>query len=172
MNESKSTIYHRLQKSGQWDEASLFRDEVRKRLKSKGLKKADANEQAWEEMAAEYPAPGSAVPVGNSDSAVDDGYDWEIIGQSQDILSDLAWAEANRHRDSLDEAVAPNRVASELWKFARVDPEEFGSAALCLRQEATRDGDELLRILEAKPDLVLTTLQGAGWTVEQPTECL
>ena len=57
MKESKIDLTHRLQKDGSWAEASAFKDDVKNRLRGKGLKRAEAGEKAWEAMALRYPPP-------------------------------------------------------------------------------------------------------------------
>ena len=53
--ESKIEATHRLQADGRWDEASRYRDQQRKHFKAQGLKRAEANDKAWEAMIEEYP---------------------------------------------------------------------------------------------------------------------
>ena len=62
MNESKIELTERLRREGRWSEASQFKDEVLKKLRSDGMTRADAAEQAWERMAAQYP-PLANIPV-------------------------------------------------------------------------------------------------------------
>ena len=62
MTESKIVLTERLRKQGVWDEASKFRDSVRKRLQSEGQSRREANERAWEAMAKEYP-PAPVTPL-------------------------------------------------------------------------------------------------------------
>ena len=53
--ESKIELTHRLEREGRWEEASLFRDQVRQRLKREGKTRQEANEGAWQAMAERYP---------------------------------------------------------------------------------------------------------------------
>jgi len=55
VEESKIAATHRIQADGRWEEASLFRDERRKKYKTQGLKRAEANEKAWQAMIDEFP---------------------------------------------------------------------------------------------------------------------
>ena len=68
MKESRIEATDRLRKEGQWSEASLFCDEERRRLRSEGMTKAEANDQAWEAMVAKFP------PLASRDTA-DEGHD-------------------------------------------------------------------------------------------------
>ena len=54
MLESKIHATERLRREGRWAEASAYRDDVRKRLRSEGKAKSEANELAWEEMISKY----------------------------------------------------------------------------------------------------------------------
>lgn len=55
MNESKIELTERLRREGRWPEASRFKDEALRKLRSDGMTKADAAEEAWRRMAAQYP---------------------------------------------------------------------------------------------------------------------
>lgn len=44
--ESKIEAAHRLQRNGRWNQASLFRERERNRLRSEGWNRADAREEA------------------------------------------------------------------------------------------------------------------------------
>ena len=57
MSESKIDATHRLHKSGQWYEASIFRDAERKRFREQGMTRAEAGDAAWASMIQEYPSP-------------------------------------------------------------------------------------------------------------------
>lgn len=57
VTESKIDATHRLQKSGQWHEASIFRDAERKRFREQGMTRAEAGDAAWASMIQEYPSP-------------------------------------------------------------------------------------------------------------------
>ena len=55
MNESKIELTERLRREGRWAEASLFKDRKVKELRSQGVKRPQAADQAWEAMATEFP---------------------------------------------------------------------------------------------------------------------
>lgn len=55
MDASKISLTERLRAEGRWAEASRFKDEAVKRLRASGMKRSEAREQAWEEMAEAYP---------------------------------------------------------------------------------------------------------------------
>jgi len=56
MNESKIELTERLRREGRWSEASLFKDAELRKLRSGGMTKANAGEEAWRRMAAKFPA--------------------------------------------------------------------------------------------------------------------
>ena len=55
MNETKIELTHRLQRDGRWEEASTFREKLRRELREAGKARAVANDVAWARMADEFP---------------------------------------------------------------------------------------------------------------------
>jgi len=55
MNESKIVATKRLQSEGLWNEACLYREEMRERLRGEGMTRKEANKRAWEKMLEAYP---------------------------------------------------------------------------------------------------------------------
>ena len=49
MQESKIVATKRLQSEGLWNEASLYREEVREHLRGEGMTRKEANQGAWDE---------------------------------------------------------------------------------------------------------------------------
>lgn len=62
MSESKIELTERLRREGRWSEASKFKDTVIKECRARGVKKAEAAEHAWEEMARAFPPLPAAQP--------------------------------------------------------------------------------------------------------------
>lgn len=54
--------YHRLKKAGQWSEASLFRDLLRRTMRAQGIRRRVARESSWRLMLERYPAATGGVP--------------------------------------------------------------------------------------------------------------
>ena len=75
MSESKIELTERLRREGRWAEASKFKDETVKKLREGGMKRSDANEKAWEEMAQAFPPlpPSADPPVGEQAAEPSDG---------------------------------------------------------------------------------------------------
>ena len=57
MRESKITASERLRRNGDWETASLCRDDQRKRLRSEGMRRREANDESWRLMLEEFPPP-------------------------------------------------------------------------------------------------------------------
>ena len=55
MSESKIVATERLRREGRWDEASVYRDRVRKELRAQGKPREEAAEAAWQAMREKYP---------------------------------------------------------------------------------------------------------------------
>ncbi len=55
MQESKIVATERLRREGRWEEASAYRDQVRKELRAQGKPREEAAEAAWEAMLEKYP---------------------------------------------------------------------------------------------------------------------
>jgi hypothetical protein len=63
MDESKSKLFDRLRREGQWAEASRVKDGKVKELRASGMTRAEASEWAWEAMAQEFPPPPAARQI-------------------------------------------------------------------------------------------------------------
>lgn len=126
--ESKIEATHRLRQEGRWEAASLYRDEVRKRHRSDGMKRSEANEAAWESMLNEYPPivdePVEDVAV-NDDAAAMAELAARSKGQEVDVNRDVKWAYdemVDMHATPLD---APSIGAWNMLRWARNDPNRF-----------------------------------------------
>ena len=53
--ESKIELNDRLRAAGQWSEASVWKSAKIKELRTGGMKRAEATEEAWRLLAVEYP---------------------------------------------------------------------------------------------------------------------
>jgi len=96
MEESKIVTTERLRREGRWEEASAYRDQVRKELRSQGKPRKEAAERAWDTMMAKFPplAPPepASEPAADSQDTQEDGYDL------LEALCDTAWAEVEHWR--------------------------------------------------------------------------
>lgn len=111
MNESKIGLTERLRREGRWAEASRFKDEIVRKLRAEGMKRAEASEKAWQEMAETYPALAPVEPTPES-----------------------AAAESQRPIDTVDEATlwicnaAQDEVERWQQKYGVVLPEDARAA--------------------------------------------
>jgi hypothetical protein len=55
ITESKIELTERLRREGRWSEASRWKDQTIKELRAGGMKRAEASEEGWRRMAAEFP---------------------------------------------------------------------------------------------------------------------
>ena len=147
--ESKVVATHRLRREGRWEDASEYRDEVRKQLQSEGKKRQEANEGAWEAMLEKYP------PV--DDEAVEDVTDdncAEIAelaarskGQEFDVIGDARWVYEQLSNGDVTPLDAPSLGAWGLLEWARTSSSNqkqfyttFG-AKLLVEQEEAKAGE-------------------------------
>ncbi|HBO43602.1 MAG TPA: hypothetical protein DD670_06670 [Planctomycetaceae bacterium] len=99
--ESKSTLMHRLRREGRWDAASRFRDVVRRELRAKGLKRAEAREKSWEAMAEQFPPLPESAEQAN-----------EVVDEPR---IDEAILEKFRH------AGPPNLISDVFWVYEHLE---------------------------------------------------
>jgi hypothetical protein len=104
--ETKIEITRRLQLAGQWEAASAFKEECRRRLRAEKIPRGEANERAWDEMRRRYPPLGSQheQPATLADVASVDADDEpaqtpleslrsKLTGPiTLDVAAELAWA--------------------------------------------------------------------------------
>ena len=168
--ESKIAATHRLQRNGRWDQASLFRERERNRLRSEGWKRADAREEAWRLMIERF-------QPGDSD-AFNSALVFEFCppllksADGQQELS-IAWLAMWK---LLAELVAHDAVLRQLIFGTDLDPVTVRS--LTTMPESRRDTDEYEPAWEAldtepspEPETVLElvepVLRGAQETVDR-----
>ena len=121
VQESKIVATERLRRDGRWEEASMYRDEVRQQLRGKGRTKKDANEEAWQAMSEKYPPlpkeeqPGSYQYGGMEllDISPDD-YDCE-----SDLVRDTLWVYEHLQTSNATAEQAPSLGAWSLLLWAR-----------------------------------------------------
>jgi hypothetical protein len=139
VNESKIELTERLRREGRWEEASRFKDETFKKLRSEGMTKADAKEESWRRMAAKYPpldsidesvteAPNATIgeplpaqePRGTEhDIDIDALLDRIGDGRSSDLVRDTLWVYENLANRRIKASDAPSCGAWALLEWAR-----------------------------------------------------
>jgi hypothetical protein len=139
MTESKIELTERLRHEGRWSEASQFKDEALRKLRSDGMTKADAADEAWRRMAAQYPPLahiGEPVPEGPKTATADPSptqwprdteHDIDIdalldrLGDRRpsDLIRDTLWAYENLANRRIKANDAPSCGAWALLEWAR-----------------------------------------------------
>jgi hypothetical protein len=83
MTESKIETTVRLQRDGRWPEASKWKDAKIKELRTQGMSRAEAQEEAWRLLAIEYPhLPSAAEPEHSDDVGDVEGKAAMLLGSS------------------------------------------------------------------------------------------
>ena len=139
MTESKIELTERLRREGRWGEASRFKDEALRKLRSDGMTKADAAEEAWRRMAAQYPplasigesapeAPDATIggpwpaqqpPGTEHDIDIDTLLDRIGDGRPSDLIRDTLWTYENLANRRIKASDAPSCGAWALLEWAR-----------------------------------------------------
>ena len=129
VGESRIAATHRLQREGRWDEASRYRDEVRRELRSEGKKRADANDGAWAAMLEEFP-PLTTGTVAGKPAEPEDDLDLEPLlaklnGKAPDLPEDVLWVYTNLANKRAIPNDAPGPGAWALLSWARSNKDHF-----------------------------------------------
>jgi hypothetical protein len=83
MAESKIVATDRLRKEGRWEEASVWRDEKSKQLRTDGQARAESNESSWDAMLKQF------TPLPPSDHAPAAGTSWQDFTTSSRFVASL-----------------------------------------------------------------------------------
>ena len=87
MTESKIELHDRLRRQGKRREAASWKDAKIKELRSQGLKRAEAGDEAWRLMAEKYPPP---PPVPEPDDEDDEEWDDDEL-DDEETDADEEW---------------------------------------------------------------------------------
>lgn len=123
MNETKIDLTHRLQRDGRWEEASAFREKMRRELREAGKVRAVANDEAWARMADEFPPlSGNRQRRDVEDDLLAEGECGDLpenlpVG-SATFKEDLLWA-YNNITSAVAETTAPSGSAWYLREWGR-----------------------------------------------------
>lgn len=108
MNESKIVLTERLRSEGRWDEASKFKDEALKELRSKGMKRDEASEAAWEAMEQAYSPIAAVAATADMQAEVathtrihglsEIPAGWPTLPSNASLQAEVSWVQANRLR--------------------------------------------------------------------------
>lgn len=181
--EGKLAFCHRVQRAGLWGDVTARLDDVRRELRRQGVRRAEARDQAWEVVMAEYPPP---APAGGSQASTPPppefpGHDdpdiaaelQELVARTEqqeaplNVRADVEWV-FNHLGAPVRPLDAPNSGAWGLLQTARQDPDWFLARILRLalpRRRAPLGGEELGRPKVYKEDLEL--IEDIRWMLAQ-----
>ncbi len=108
MNESKIELTERLRREGNWSAASKFKDDALRDFRSKGMKRDEASEAAWDAMEQAFPPIANvAATAGMREEVVTDTRiqglseipsDWPPLADNASLQAEIGWCQANRLR--------------------------------------------------------------------------
>lgn len=96
--ESRVTMLNRLKAEGRWEEASLFKDRVISELRMEGMRKIEAGETAWREVARMFPPLLEEEGDGEGTSDATFGLlprGWPVLPETAAWVEELEWAYQN-----------------------------------------------------------------------------
>ena len=122
MTESKIEITERLRREGRWSEASLFKDTELRKLRSGGVTKADAGDEAWRRMAEKFPPMDNS---GDTNGGLFDELPDAAAGEPSPPPSPKG-ADTDIDVDALLERIGDNRqpadlVRDTLWTYENLE---------------------------------------------------
>ena len=170
--ESKIQATHRLQKNGRWNQASLYRERERNRLRDAGWKRADAREEAWRLMIERF-QPGDHDAF--SSGCTLEFFPPILVGTAEQPVLSIAWlamwkllAELVAHDavlrtlvlgDELDVATVLSLAKTPEGR-ERLSADDYEPAWDALDSEPSPEPETVL-------ELVKPVLQRAGETVDR-----
>ena len=108
MNESKIAMTERLRREGRWDEATIFKDDALRDFRSKGMRRDEASEAAWEAMEQAYPPIAAVAATADIQAEVathtrihglsEIPADWSTLPANATLQAEVSWVQANRLR--------------------------------------------------------------------------
>ena len=129
MTESKIDLTDRLRREKRWEEAAQYKDSTAKELRDGGMKRGEANQEAWESMAEKYPplaAPQEEEPGQDQDLEFEDEQVAGLPpGSLEDFFTDADWVYGNLERGEVDPTAAPSSGALALLKWATRNKNDF-----------------------------------------------
>ena len=155
MKESQIVATDRLRREDRWDEATLYRDQARRQLRSEGKAKAEARETSWnmmlekfppmESMEEESPGPSAGQPSESDLEDVDFDALLEKFGQnSPDFARDVFWVYHNLSNHGVAPEDAPGLGAWNMLNWARGAKNRFFEQVLpkVQAEKAKQDKDK------------------------------
>jgi hypothetical protein len=106
VNESKIALTERLRREGRWDAATKFKDDALRDFRSKGMRRDEASEAAWEAMEQAYPPIAAVAATADMQAEVatdtrihglsDIPASWGELPANASLHAEIAWCQANR----------------------------------------------------------------------------
>jgi hypothetical protein len=119
--ETKAAAMHRLQREGQWEEASAYRREVRQQQRSLGKTKREAGEIAWPAMMEKFPPlEQSEIPPDVLDELLR-----QSQGQQVDPVGIITWTCEHLTQQDVKPSDAPTLGAWGLLQWAKAHSDAF-----------------------------------------------
>ena len=154
MQESKIDATDRLRREGRWEEASAYRDEVRKRLRAEGKPKAEAVDASWEAMVEKYPPLEPDEPESTLDPT-----GVEFGSEPTTPLKESEWVAEALGQLALGEAIE-QCLSAKSWGmlvWAKKSPDKFYSQReqmLRREKDAQKTPDKIRRDARKQIDVV------------------
>jgi len=108
VNESKIAMTERLRREGRWDEATIFKDDALRDFRSKGMRRDEASEAAWEAMEQAYPPIAAVAETADMQAEVatdtriqglnEIPAGWPTLPANATLQAEVSWVQANRLR--------------------------------------------------------------------------
>jgi hypothetical protein len=131
MKESKMALTDRLRKEGRWEEASLFKDEVIKKLRLEKTYKTkfEAAEDAWEQMEAKYPPlPETEIAKEEKATVSISPIPWQDLPTKAEFSKEVEWV----HQQFVLIVEETPRGRKILWDNASEPPPSTGACSMAL----------------------------------------
>jgi hypothetical protein len=149
MSESRIKATDRLRREGRWDEATTYRDEMRRQFKREGKSREEAVKASWQAMLEKYPPLAEPESNGEIDMMPDDEETGDIDALldrvdsgAPDLVRDVIWSYENLENPRARPADAPSLGAWGLLKWARGDRDHFFERMLSKAMAAKVKGAE------------------------------
>jgi hypothetical protein len=139
--ESRIEATDRLRREGRWEAASKFREEKRREFKAAGLKRAEANDAAWDAMLAVFPPASTGTCTGEPTAVPDDAAIAALASRRPSPMSyadEVAWVYSHLGDEIVPTDEFPSLGAYSLWVWARSNPARFYDALWPKAESARR----------------------------------
>lgn len=133
-SESKIVATRRLQQEGRWEEASAYKDAQIAELRASGLKRAEAQAEAWKRMTDQFPPleKTSSQPEDSeavAEASIGPTVEALLAGVESDVPPDLSrdvsWVFQVLDQPDIDSESVPSRSALSLLIWARENKNRF-----------------------------------------------